>query len=55
MYTTKELDYNTYLNMGGLQLDFKINAVDNKKIHTLSKIKNTSPLQKEILKSWLGN
>ena len=55
VYTTKELDYNTYLNMGGLQLDSKINAVDNKKIHTLSTIKNTTPLQKEILKSWLGN
>jgi len=54
IYTTKELDYNNYLNLGGLKLEFKTNSVYKKKEYTLSKIEKPSILQQKILKSWLG-
>ncbi|WKD85955.1 hypothetical protein KCTC32516_01304 [Polaribacter huanghezhanensis] len=54
IYTTKELDYKTYLSFGGLKLEFKTNEIDKKKEFTLSKIENPTGLQQKILKSWLG-
>jgi len=54
VYTTKELDYNTYLNLGGLKLDFVIDPADKKKQYTLSRLDNPNDLQLKILNSWLG-
>ncbi|MCK0179729.1 hypothetical protein MWU50_10530 [Flavobacteriaceae bacterium S0862] len=54
VYTTKEIDYNKYLNFGGLQIEFKINPTDKKRKYTLKKIEKPSFLQLEILNSWLG-
>lgn len=54
VYTTEQLDYNTYLNYAGLEL--KATEVDpQKKNYTIERIKNPSPLQETILNSWLGN
>ncbi len=53
VYTTKEMDYNKYLNYGGLALSSKIND-QQKKEFTLAKIDHPNALQLEILNSWLG-
>lgn len=52
VYTTKELDYNTYLNYGGLKLSFVIDKQQKK--YTINKIDNPSSMQLAILNSWLG-
>lgn len=54
VYTTKELDYNTYLNFGGLKL-ISTEIANQKKKYTLSRLNNSNTLQLEILNSWLGN
>ncbi len=57
VYTAKEIDYNTYLNFGGLKLDLKLNDTDSakqKKKYTLNRISNPNSLQLTILNSWLG-
>lgn len=53
IYTTTELDYNTFLNFGGLEL-ISIESPDQKIKYTLKRIDNPSPMQSEILESWLG-
>lgn len=55
--TTKEIDYNTYLYLGGLKLDFYLNSDENakqEKVYTLNRIAKPSSLQLDILNSWLG-
>lgn len=53
VYTTKELDYDTYLNFAGLEL--KMTAGEQqRKNYTIERIDNPSPLQVLILNSWLG-
>ncbi|WP_320018688.1 hypothetical protein [Labilibaculum manganireducens] len=52
IYTTKELEYNTYLNYAGLRLDLKLNSQQEKK-YTLNRISKPNLLQQEILRSWL--
>ena len=55
VYTTKELDYNTYLNHAGLEI-VKINANNQKKDEVRYRLKRkeeTDTLQEAILKSWL--
>lgn len=58
VYTTKEIDYNSYLNLGGLKLESQLNAskegAEQKKL-VLNKIADPNDLQLKILNSWLGN
>jgi predicted metalloprotease with PDZ domain len=57
VYTTKELDYNTYLNFAGLKLAKQdIDTSDKQKTQKLmiNRKENPSPLQLSILNSWLG-
>lgn len=53
VYTTKQLDYNTYLNYAGLELRMTEGDQQSKQ-YTIERIKNPSPLQETILNSWLG-
>jgi predicted metalloprotease with PDZ domain len=48
VYTTQEIDYNTYLGYAGLRLDTK------EKKRVIVKMENPDALQSEILASWLG-
>lgn len=52
VYTTKELDYNSYLNFAGLSLDLNSNQ-QQKKTYTLNLIEKPDSLQSAILASWL--
>ncbi len=54
VYTTKELDYNTYLKPGGLKVEMT-ESDTHQKNYTLSRISNPNKMQLEILNSWLGN
>ena len=54
VYTTKEIDYNKYLNYAGLEI--KVTEDDEqKKNYTIERIKNPAALQNTILNSWLNN
>lgn len=50
IYTTKELDYNKYLGYAGLTID----TSGEKPSYQITRIANPDTLQKDILKSWLG-
>lgn len=50
--TTKEIDYNTYLNMAGLSLDLESDQ-EGKKTYRINRISEPDTLQAEIQKSWL--
>jgi len=52
VYTTKELDYNTYLNFAGLSLDLDSNQQEEKK-YILNRIHDPDSLQVAIFESWL--
>ncbi len=52
VYTTKELDFNTYLAYGGLKVDIQ-NTAKGKK-YTIKRVEKMDMLQSAILKSWLG-
>jgi len=52
VYTTKELDYNTYLNFAGLSLDLNSNPQQEKK-YIINRINEPNSLQLAILESWL--
>jgi predicted metalloprotease with PDZ domain len=57
VYTTEDLDYNRYLNAGGLYLDQSVDSDDkdaSKKEFKIRKMKNPNALQVEILNSWQG-
>ncbi|MBS1730196.1 MAG: M61 family metallopeptidase [Bacteroidetes bacterium] len=57
VYTTKEPNYDKYFSYGGLQINKQIiTTEDNKQEEkfSISKINQLSPLQKNILASWLG-
>lgn len=50
IYTTKELDYNKYLNYAGLTIDI----TGEKPTYNITRLPNPDALQKQILESWLG-
>jgi len=54
VYTTKELDYSTYLKYAGLELLTTSDAAQKKKF-SIQRISNPNALQLRILSSWLGN
>lgn len=51
VYTTKQLDYDTYLNYAGLKVILTEGDQQRKK-YTIARICNPSPLQVTILNSW---
>ncbi len=53
VYSTKELDYTTYLSYAGLALNIKLDGKTGKKMISLKRIDNPSKEQQEILQSWL--
>lgn len=54
VYTTKDIDYNHYLNYAGLYVEEVANSSETKKFSIKQK-NNLTPLQTKILNSWLGN
>jgi predicted metalloprotease with PDZ domain len=55
VYTTKEIDYSTYLSYAGLKLIEKTNSNGGKRKFTILTQENIDPLQMLIFKSWCGN
>lgn len=53
VYTTKELDYATYLSYAGLVLNMNKNEKTGKKILSLKRMDNLNKEQQEMLQSWL--
>lgn len=51
--TTKELDYRKYLAFAGLGIKEEI-AIDGKRKLSITRLTNLTPLQTQILTSWLG-
>jgi len=57
VYTTKELDYSTYLGYAGLQLkkESTVTQAGEKKVKvTIDRMETLNPLQQSILTSWLN-
>ncbi len=54
IYTTKELDYNTYLAYAGLKLDMQTDNEKGRRNFTIKRREKIDPLQLTILMSWLG-
>jgi predicted metalloprotease with PDZ domain len=54
VYTTKELDYNTYLAYAGLRMDEQTDTEKKSRHFAIKRIENPNELQTAILKSWLG-
>ena len=52
VYTTKEIDYDTYLGYAGLKMVVGTEA--GKKTWKITHLENPDALQKQILKAWLG-
>ncbi len=55
VYTTKELDYNTYLGYAGLKINSETNAETGKKKYTIQRLPDMTTRQHEILQSLLGD
>jgi predicted metalloprotease with PDZ domain len=55
VYTTKELDYTTYLSYAGLKMTIETDARTGKKKFTMSSQENPNTAQMSILQSWEGN
>lgn len=54
IYTTREIDYSTYLSHAGLKIAIEtVTEKGNRKI-TISRMDNMNTLQQKILQSWLG-
>jgi predicted metalloprotease with PDZ domain len=53
--TTKEMDYSTYLSFAGLKLTEKKTGENGKKMFTITRLDNASPLQVSIFRSWSGD
>ncbi len=54
VYTTKEIDYKTYLGYAGLKLESNDDANKKTKKFTIHRLDKMDELQAAILKSWLG-
>ncbi|WP_335964278.1 hypothetical protein [Galbibacter sp. PAP.153] len=53
VYTTKELDYNKYLNYAGLKIEKSSDANGKVSLYRIMEIKQPSALQKKIQGAWL--
>lgn len=54
IYTTKEIDYNTYLSYAGLKADVEINKENGKRIFSISRLEMMNSSQSVIFQSWLN-
>lgn len=54
VYTTKPLDYATYMAYAGLRLDTETDASTGKKRFFLHQLDKTTPEQQVLLQAWLG-
>ncbi len=54
IYTTKEMDYSTYLGYAGLKLDSKDSDDGKGKKFSIHRLEKLDELQATILRSWLG-
>ena len=55
VYTTKEIDYSTYLSYAGLKLTKQTDSDKGKRKFTITRQDNINPSQMSIFKSWCGN
>ena len=55
VYTTREIDYSTYLSYAGLKISEEIDKNTGKRKFTLSRQETINPLQLSIFQSWSGN
>jgi predicted metalloprotease with PDZ domain len=55
VYTTKEIDYLTYLSYAGLKISEEVDKNTGKRKFTLAKQENMNPVQLSIFKAWSGN
>jgi predicted metalloprotease with PDZ domain len=55
VYTTKEIDYSTYLSYAGLKISEGVDKNTGKRKFMLERQIKTSPLQLSIFRSWSGN
>jgi predicted metalloprotease with PDZ domain len=54
VYTTKEMNYTTYLGYAGLGISYQTNTETGKKKYTIQRSTNPGSLQQDILRSLLG-
>ena len=55
VYTTKEIDYSTYLSCAGMKLTEGTDSKTGKRKFILARKENINPLQLSIFQSWSGN
>jgi len=55
VYTTKELDYATYLSYAGLKLEIETDKKNANGKYLISRLDNMNPSQYSILQKWLDN
>jgi predicted metalloprotease with PDZ domain len=55
VYTTKEIDYSTYLSFAGLKLTEQTDSNTGKRKFTISRQDDINPSQMSIFRSWCGN
>jgi predicted metalloprotease with PDZ domain len=55
VYTTKEIDYSTYLSYAGLKISEEAVKNTGMRKFTLTRQMNINPLQLSIFDSWSGN
>lgn len=55
VYTTKEIDYSTYLSYAGLKLKEESDSSNGKRKFTIVRQDNMNPSQMSLFRSWSGN
>lgn len=55
VYTTKEIDYDSYLSYAGLRLSKNVDSEAKSKKYSFQFLESRNDSQKEVLKSWLEN
>jgi predicted metalloprotease with PDZ domain len=55
VYTTKDIDYSTYLSYAGLKISEEMDKNDGKRKFTLKRLENMNPLQLSLFQSWSGD
>jgi predicted metalloprotease with PDZ domain len=55
VYTTKEIDYSTYLSYAGLKSTEQTDSNTGKRKITISRLDNINPAQMSTFRSWCGN
>jgi predicted metalloprotease with PDZ domain len=55
VYSTKEIDYSTYLSYAGLKISEETDKNTGKRKFTIARQENINPLQLAVFQSWSGN